>query len=73
LSRTRFDDLWRYIRWSEQPSVRKDGMSSEKYRWLLVDNFVQNFNNHRAFNFNPFDLICGGMVKAEIGLIMVFQ
>jgi Transposase IS4 len=58
MSRARFDDLWRFIRWSDQPSVRQEGMSSEKYRWLLVEDFVQNFNNHRASNFNPSDLIC---------------
>ena len=33
-------------------------MSSERYRWLLVDNHIDNFNKYRARNFIPSDLIC---------------
>jgi hypothetical protein len=33
-------------------------MSSEHYRWLLVDGFVERFNNHRKNYFFPSDLIC---------------
>ena len=32
-------------------------MSHEKYLWLLVDDFVQAFNDHREFTFFPSDLI----------------
>ena len=58
MARQRFDDLWRYMVWSEQPSERPAGMSHEKYRWLLVDGFVTEYNNHREQNFIPSDLIC---------------
>ena len=33
-------------------------MSHKKYRWLLVDNFVQAFNDHRDFTFVPSYFIC---------------
>ena len=32
MPRKRFDDIWKCIRWSEQPSTRPDGMTSEQYR-----------------------------------------
>jgi hypothetical protein len=28
-------------------------MSSERYRWLLVDDFITNFNTHPASTFYP--------------------
>jgi hypothetical protein len=40
----RFDDLWRYICWSKQPVERPPEMSSEEFRWRLVDDFVEGFN-----------------------------
>lgn len=58
MSRKRFDEIWSSIRFSQQPTVRPDGMSSEQHRWLLVDNFVANFNDYRVSNFSPSDLIC---------------
>jgi Transposase IS4 len=58
MSRVRFDDIWTCLRWSEQPSDRTDGMSSERYRWLLVDGFVDRFNVHRAKTFVPSEHIC---------------
>ena len=33
-------------------------MSYERYRWMCVDDFVQNFNKHRAKNFEPGQHIC---------------
>ena len=33
-------------------------MSSESFRWKLVDDFVTNFNLHRATMFVPSDSIC---------------
>ena len=58
LSRPRFDDLWQCIRFSAQPEQCPTGMGSEKYRWLLVDGFINNFNLHRARNFIPSEHIC---------------
>ena len=53
-----FDDLWMCIRFSEQPPNRPSDMTSEQYCWRLVDDFVKNFNEHRAQNFFPSDEIC---------------
>ena len=58
MSRPRFDDLMRHLVYSEQPEVRPEGMSHEKYRWLLVDGFVELFNDHREIFFEPSDMIC---------------
>jgi hypothetical protein len=58
MPRNRFDDLWRCIRFSEQPSVRPAEMTAEQYRWKLVDDFVTQFNEHRASTFSPSERIC---------------
>jgi hypothetical protein len=58
MSRNRFDDLWRCIRFSDQPSVRPSDMTAEQYRWKLVDDFVTSFNEHRASTFSPSERIC---------------
>jgi hypothetical protein len=58
MPRHRFDSIMSAIRFSRQPPVRPDHMSTEAYRWLLVDGFVDNFNEYRESNFSPSDLIC---------------
>ena len=47
ITRIRFDDIWAYIQFSDHPGERPDDMSDKKYRWLLVDDFFQAFNDHR--------------------------
>ena len=58
MSRERFDSLWRYMVWSLQPKERPDGMSHEQWRWALVQDFVDNFNEHRETFFFPSWLLC---------------
>jgi Transposase IS4 len=58
MKRQRFDELWQCIRWSFQPKERPEGMSSEKFRWKLVDGFVEQFNDHRVRMFIPSEYIC---------------
>ena len=53
-----FDDLMLHLVWSEQPEVWPDDMRHEKYRWLLVDGFLNKINEYRAKYFNPSDTIC---------------
>ena len=48
MPRNRFDDLWMCIRFSVQPYNCPSEMTSEQYHWRLVDDFVKNFNEHRA-------------------------
>jgi Transposase IS4 len=58
MSRCRYDTLLQYIVWSFQPERREDGMSSENYRWMLVSDFVDRMNKHRARFFSPSSKIC---------------
>lgn len=57
-SKTRFELIMRCVRYSEQPAERPSDMSSEAYRWLLVDGFIERFNSYRQRMFSPSDLIC---------------
>ena len=58
MTRDRFDELFSHMEWSEQPLDRPDGMASETFRWMKVDDFVSRINAHRVSNFNPSHLIC---------------
>jgi Transposase IS4 len=58
MTRHRSEDLNMCLRFSTQPSVIPEAMNSEQYRWLLGDDFVRNFNNHRHTYFNPSELLC---------------
>ena len=44
MSRVRFDTLFTSLRWSHQPPERPMHKTSEEYRWMLVDDFVESFN-----------------------------
>jgi Transposase IS4 len=58
MTQDRFHAIFRHMVWSYQPSMRPEGMSSEAYRWLLVEDFVKNFNEHRAHFFSPSWQVC---------------
>jgi Transposase IS4 len=58
MTRDRFHDIFRCMVWSVQPPKRPDHMSSEQYRWLLIEDFIANFNEHRSQYFHPGWLIC---------------
>ena len=58
MSRIQFDNLFSNLRFGNQPAERPPNLSSGQYRWLLVDNFINNFNKHRARNFIPSERIC---------------
>ena len=47
MSNNHFDNLWVNVRWSDQPAVRHDGVSSERYGWMLVDGFFERINDYR--------------------------
>ena len=79
MPRKRLDDLWMCIRFSDQPRNHPSEMTSEQYRWRLVDDFVKNFNEHQAQNFfhrmrfastSPCP---GGMGKVAIGSTIACQ
>jgi hypothetical protein len=58
--RNRFDDIWYAVRWSRQPPKQPDIMLSERYRWMLVEDFVANYNDYRQRTFVP-----GGHLEAD--------
>ena len=58
MSRNRFDELWSSICFSCQPDERMEGINSEQYRWMLVDDFVNAFNSFRAAKYFPSEKIC---------------
>ena len=49
----RFDDLWMCIRFSEQPPNHPSDMTSEQYRWRLVDDFIKKFQQTSSTKFFP--------------------
>lgn len=56
--RNRFDDIYSCLRFSHQPDHRPNNMSSEAYRWMLVDDHVSLYNRCRANRFVPSHEIC---------------
>ena len=54
----RFEEIWQYLRWIKQPKERPDGMTHSTWQWMLVDDFVKNFNKYWASHYIPSDLIC---------------
>ena len=58
MARKRFDLLWRWMVWSDQPEIRPETMKHSQYRWKLVDGFVKRFNDYRAQSFIPSEMIC---------------
>jgi hypothetical protein len=53
MSLKRFIDICTTIRFLMQPETKLDDILSKKYRWMLVDGFIRNFNQYRASNFIP--------------------
>ena len=58
MKRNRFDAIWKCMRYSHQPDEMPDGMNSETYRWMLIQDFVNAINNHRAAYVMVSDRIC---------------
>eukprot|EP00977_Amphora_coffeiformis_P024489 scaffold16003_cov149-Amphora_coffeaeformis.AAC.5 len=58
LSRRRFEDIWYSLRFSYQPDTRPLHMSSEDYRWMLVDDFFSFINVEREKFFDPSSELC---------------
>ena len=58
MSRPRFDDIILLITFSNQPTTRPESVSSEEYRWMLVNDFIKNFNSHCANVVVPSGRLC---------------
>lgn len=59
MSRDRFDEIFSNLRFCRPPPSCPHGMSSEDYRWMMVDGHVESFNDHRAKHVVPSEHICG--------------
>jgi Transposase IS4 len=57
MSRKRFSDIAASIRFSEQPE-QQGLQSSVRYRWSLVNDFVDAINRHRKSTVTPSEAIC---------------
>jgi Transposase IS4 len=53
MSRNRFEALWTMLTFSKQEPTMPEEMSSQEYRWQLVDDFVEDYNRHRRSCFRP--------------------
>ena len=54
----RWIELWHCIYFSYQPPCRPHSMGPAAYGWMLVNDFVKNFNDYRERTFSPSDMIC---------------
>jgi len=53
MSRNRWEDIWYAFQSSRQPPECPPDLSPEGYRWLLIEDFIANFNKHRKEMFHP--------------------
>lgn len=58
MSRQRFNNLWACLCWSHQPIARPNSMSHSQHRWMLVDDMISIFNQHRKDHFIPSKWLC---------------
>jgi Transposase IS4 len=56
MPRDRFDLLFTLITFSKQSD--QGGVSSERHRWQLVDDFVSSINAHREAHVQPTEMLC---------------
>ena len=48
-----FKYIWEEIRLSRQSEERAEDITSKKYQWRFIDEFVMDFNNHRESKYSP--------------------
>ena len=54
----RFDAIWYCIQFSECPEEWHTGIKSMAHRWVLVDDFIEAFNDYREISYSPLYQIC---------------
>ena len=57
IPRNRFDQFWQHMTWSSQPESRLAHIKHSQFRWRLANDFVKRFNDYRAENFIPSEMI----------------
>lgn len=59
MSRRRFEEVFKCIRYSAQPiGLHGSGLSSAEYRWALMNDFLRAINEHRERTVTPSETIC---------------
>ena len=58
MRRGRFGAIWSCIRFSECPEERHSGIKSMAHRWILVDDFIEEFNDYRSESYSHLDRLC---------------
>jgi Transposase IS4 len=61
MPRDRFYLLFALINFSkqiDQKQIDQRGVSSERHRWQLVDDFVSSINAHREARVHPSEMLC---------------
>ena len=58
MRRGRFDAIWSCIRFSECPEELHPGITSMAHQWMLLDDFIEAFNDYRAKSYSPSYRIC---------------
>ena len=57
MQRGRFDAIWCCIRFSECPEERNSGIEIMNHQWMLLDDFIEAFNDYRVASYSPSDRI----------------
>jgi Transposase IS4 len=65
MSRNRFEAIWIMLTFSKQEPTKPDEMSSQEYRWQLVDDFVDDYNRHRRSCFRPSERVSTDTIQAN--------
>ena len=58
MSRHRFEQILKHLRFSDQPDHRNAFVSDTEHWWRLVDDFVYAVNTDRARRFQPGSILC---------------
>ena len=57
MQRGRFDAIWYCIQFSECPEERNPGITSMDHQCMLLDDFIEAFNDYRVASYSPSDRI----------------
>jgi Transposase IS4 len=57
MKRGRYDFIYHHLRFSNQP-VEQGALNYETWSWMLIDDFIKAFNDHRASHMIVSDRLC---------------
>jgi Transposase IS4 len=71
MSRNRFEAIWIMLTFSKQEPIKPDDMSSQEYRWQLVDDFVNDYNRHRRSCFRPSERVSTDTIQSSSNISFI--